>query len=85
MVAVIGDAPVRVPKATRVSLMSCSCALAKMLPPMSLSKVVPSRAALSTALLCRSVISSAAYSKLVLVFVKLSRKPWLSLSCPATG
>jgi hypothetical protein len=36
-------------------------------------------------LLCRSDISLAATVKFVLILVKLSRKPWLSLSCPATG
>ena len=47
---------------------------------MSLSNVVPVSAALRTALLCKSVISEAAYSKLDLVLVKLSRKPCELLS-----
>jgi hypothetical protein len=36
-------------------------------------------------LACNEVISLAAVANPVLIIVKLSRKPWVSLSTPATG
>ena len=67
MVAVV----VTVPNGVRVCVICLVWALYNNEPFMSLSNAVPVKAAFNTTLFCRSVISCAAYSKLVLVLVKL--------------
>ena len=67
--------PETVPFATLVSFMSRSSKSVINAPAPLLSNVVPDSAALRTTLLCKSSISVFALVKLVLMFVKLSRKP----------